>query len=676
MGTAPGAGLVLVVALVWAAGGAVASPVVVNTAEQFVSAIEQGASEIVIDGVVDFSAAHGGTLNALPMVVTGEVRITGREGAAVRALQSGFRLAEIGEGANLHISNLHVVDFATSDSGGALLSHGSRLHVQSVHFIGNQSGGDGGAIHVDGGQLALSDSVFINNQATGRGGAVSMLNARAGGALQRNRFHDNLAGAGCSVSVVTVQGPTVPRFERSIFQGDCAGALVDIDSYWDGPHLTHNTWLVRSGQAIRYAVPTARSSQQLRPFGNLILRTGSNDGMPLCVLPDDSGTNWQAVQTQGRNIVSDTSCRLDHPDDLTEPDPMVVLDDLESPWPRLDGPAANAVALPVSARQPPLSERCGFADAFGLGRPQDSAGDGSFACDLGAVEARRGADIGAPQSGAYFDPDRNGEGWLVEILEDGRAWLSWFTFAGIGDLPILREAQPFWMAGVGRVVGNSVVVESLYTYFGGRFGEQFDAEDVWLFDAMGGMSLVFPDCQADPADPGSVHFVSRQTGLGGARSWSHLRTRAVRLTQLVNCDGQPSGPHSGLSGSFYDPSRNGEGLIVQWLPDGRAFLVWYTFDHEQTHLWLVSADIQLDGQRLTATMMYPESPTYFGPEFDADALAFSPWGTVVLDYLDCDQIVLHYDSLLPGYGSGSHDYQRLTRLAGTSCPFEPEQKHP
>src|SRR5207253_2574340 len=31
------------------------------------------------------------------------------------------------------------------------------------------------------------------------------------------------------------------------------------------------------------------------------------------------------------------------------------------------------------------------------------------------------------------------------------------------------------------------------------------------------------------------------------------------------------------SGSFFAPSRSGEGIIVEWLPDGRAIAFWFTY---------------------------------------------------------------------------------------------------
>jgi hypothetical protein len=39
----------------------------------------------------------------------------------------------------------------------------------------------------------------------------------------------------------------------------------------------------------------------------------------------------------------------------------------------------------------------------------------------------------------------------------------------------------------------------------------------------------------------------------------------------------PYWPGPAVSGSWYDPARSGEGLIVQFLPNGKALVIWFTY---------------------------------------------------------------------------------------------------
>jgi hypothetical protein len=50
------------------------------------------------------------------------------------------------------------------------------------------------------------------------------------------------------------------------------------------------------------------------------------------------------------------------------------------------------------------------------------------------------------------------------------------------------------------------------------------------------------------------------------------------------------------------------------------------------------------------------------------AVALETWGTWTLTWTDCDTLVLDYDSGVEGYGSGTRNCTRLTKLLGSECP--------
>lgn len=322
-------------------------------------------------------------------------------------------------------------------------------------------------------------------------------------------------------------------------------------------------------------------------------------------------------------------------------------------------------ALPLETIGSETGEgRCGIADVTGLGRPQDGDGDGVAACDLGAVEARRGPDIGPAQTGAYFDPARPGEGYFVEILDDGRAWVTMFTYAAIGGFPASLDKMPTWFFGMGRVVGNSIVVPRLFQLTSVQIGTPPPGEA----PIRAGMSLVFQGCEAGTDAPGTAYFRGEGPPVTDVPSYTDLFTPAVRLASVVPCgDGEPS-PRAGLSGNFFDPDRNGEGIQVMWLPDGRVLVVWYLFHREDGPVWMISDGATVEGDTVTAPMLYPAEPTAFGPDFDAAEIQLGQAGTLTLEYGGCDDIALEFEADVTEFDSLARAYERLTRPAGTSCP--------
>ena len=57
-------------------------------------------------------------------------------------------------------------------------------------------------------------------------------------------------------------------------------------------------------------------------------------------------------------------------------------------------------------------------------------------------------------SGVWFNPERNGEGFVVEVNEDGRGIVYWFTYTPTGD----RQA---WMMGAGSFEGERLIIDPI-----------------------------------------------------------------------------------------------------------------------------------------------------------------------------------------------------------------------
>ncbi|KAA9131602.1 hypothetical protein F3N42_09815 [Marinihelvus fidelis] len=174
------------------------------------------------------------------------------------------------------------------------------------------------------------------------------------------------------------------------------------------------------------------------------------------------------------------------------------------------------------------------------------------------------------------------------------------------------------------------------------------------------MSMVFPDCGVT-GEGGSVAYTGApELGYEGVLS------RAQRLSRVVGCDFTPSAD-AGLSGSYFAPERNGEGVIVEWLDNGMVTAIFFTFDTEGDQFWVTGTGAP-NGRSVTMDVVYPGTSTRWGRGFDAGEIELPVWGTFTLSWSDCNNLSFSYDSSVPGYGSGSHQYTRISTLQGTSCP--------
>lgn len=124
-------------------------------------------------------------------------------------------------------------------------------------------------------------------------------------------------------------------------------------------------------------------------------------------------------------------------------------------------------------------------------------------------------------SGAWYDPERDGEGFVVEVLEDGRGLVYWFTYR-----PDDSRHQA-WMIGDGEFSGQTLQIDNLIRPTGGRWGDNFDAGAVDL-NHWGTLTLEFFDNGS-----GHVSWNSVDEGFG---SGDHPIKR-LSIPRLAECEG-------------------------------------------------------------------------------------------------------------------------------------------
>lgn len=590
------------------------------------------------------------------IIVPGWVTISGsgNRGTRLRAASTtpnNGSLFVVPSGSTLQIDNLQIDGFRSNGSGGAIRVQGGTTTVTNSTLSNNQAAAEGGAIFINSGTLTLSGNTISGNRATLVGGGVSAAAPTPRLFVSYNYFHDNSAGVfGCDINVDTQRVP----LPAGIFIGNqldgpgCDNVRVENP---DGNLL----WFSNTSnvEALVRVLDSTSSSTQL--LGNFWVFNNQvpqqNLAKTLCA---DFGSG--ALRSLGANIATDSSCFLNAATDLITQTPGLGARDA-------NGIIPTTAASPAIERGPASVQTlniegttvrtlpCGYRDIRGLGRPQDANLDGVFACDTGAYETQGGPNVGNALSASYYDTTRSGEGSFIESIGGGKAVVATFTYAPGGGLA--------WMTGVGNIVGNSVVVDELATTSGGVFGAAFNPANV-VRRPVGSASFVFPSCEGG-AQSGQWVFQGR-AGSG----YEDLIAKASRLSSPIPCSGNPS-PNVGKSGSFYSTARSGEGVFLQFLPNGSAVVIWYTYDPQGRQFWAFASDVTVNGNTVTANMVYPAQSTRFGSQFNASQVQFAPWGTVTMNYSGCNAMTFAYNSTVGGFGSGQYNYTRLTTLQGASC---------
>jgi hypothetical protein len=291
---------------------------------------------------------------------------------------------------------------------------------------------------------------------------------------------------------------------------------------------------------------------------------------------------------------------------------------------------------------------------FGAGIPADARA-GIYSAEIsyqGATRTRRFA-VGGPiygASGIWYDPAQSGQGFTTEVVEfDGKAWLAVVWFAHL-------DGAPRWMSGLGEIVDDQATV-AMQISDGGRFPPAFEPAQV-DFDDWGELRFRFDD-----DDSGRVEWSSDYPGFGdGAMPLS-------RLAGIVDIDRDDE--HSGIracaSGSWYDPAQSGHGVQLQVSDVGGQRLLlatWYVY-HEGQQFWLSGAG-PIDGKRAVVALDRARGGD-FPPGFDPADVTLERWGTATFELVDPTRMQMRWDSVQPGFGTGSLELSRLTELLTAPC---------
>jgi|GEM_PF-1001153 len=210
-----------------------------------------------------------------------------------------------------------------------------------------------------------------------------------------------------------------------------------------------------------------------------------------------------------------------------------------------------------------------------------------------------------------------------------------------------------WLVGLGTYSGNSIDFEHIYTTSGARFGADFNAAEVLITDS-GSAVVSFSECAAG-------EFIFDLAGFG---------SNQVDLVKTLEVPGNQCGVENkmlpnGISGSWFDPARSGEGYTVYVYQDAgveKAQITWYTYNQSGQQLTLQGIGNVVDQSIVVDTVYASEGAAFLSGES-----TLTQMGSLSMTWNECRVAEVSYDLTQSNLGTGNIQVQQLSNLANTDC---------
>ena len=159
-----------------------------------------------------------------------------------------------------------------------------------------------------------------------------------------------------------------------------------------------------------------------------------------------------------------------------------------------------------------------------------------------------------------------------------------------------------------------------------------------------------------------------------------LLSALALILSVVISSAQAAAPlanRGGVSGSWHNPARDGEGLVLAQIDGRRILAYWFTYDQSGQQRWLVGQGL-IEGRKVLVEDLWLTDGPGFGDGFDPDALQLTRFGSLLLNLTSCDVIEGHWqrsDNLDMDFGAaptGELHLTRLTELATLGCQDQAE----
>lgn len=252
--------------------------------------------------------------------------------------------------------------------------------------------------------------------------------------------------------------------------------------------------------------------------------------------------------------------------------------------------------------------------------------------------------VNSKVSGTWKPNGSENQTLSIEILTDGRAVM----FANLN-----HNGDNLWMLGVGTISENNIDFEHIYSTSGALFGSLFNSDDVVITDE-GQAMISFNQCDE------SVLTYDFPT----------IDSNEVNLSKDMEIYGNECGNNSktlpnGISGSWFDPNRSGEGFTVYLFDEDEtqmATVTWYTYDENGHQLW-ISGTGTITGNTINVAQMVQ----YTGANLFSGTTEQTIMGSLSLTWNDCHNAMVDYDFSTSNLGTGQLNLNQLTVLDNTQC---------
>jgi len=246
--------------------------------------------------------------------------------------------------------------------------------------------------------------------------------------------------------------------------------------------------------------------------------------------------------------------------------------------------------------------------------------------------------------GSYFDPTRDGEGCQLTLERDGVNFVMSCYF--------YDQGEQFWIIGAGVLVNGQIIFSDMVITSGADYGSEFDPNDV-VRAIWGSMVMTWANC-----NNAELELIPALAG------YEQLTLELTRIVPTTCGGGGPMGDALPWMGAFFDPARDGEGFHLAVEGDGSTFVMtWYTYlDGEQ--VWLIGSGTR-DGSRLVFEQMVITSGAKFGSEFNPADVVREIFGSITVDFSDCNNFKATVDTILPEFSDIVLD---VTKIIAGVCP--------
>jgi hypothetical protein len=297
----------------------------------------------------------------------------------------------------------------------------------------------------------------------------------------------------------------------------------------------------------------------------------------------------------------------------------------------------------------------GYEDSAGTDLNDTGGNDKTIPLAFRPAAASDPFTVEAGTSSIWVDPERHGEGFMLEILANQQALVYWFTYNDLGEQD--------WYYAVGEIRGNRVLFNELLQVENGHYGPGFDPAAVENI-VVGSASFTWTSCAQGVMD-------WRLDDAAEGASYRHGRMNLTRVTYVMGlgCDspqGPPVLPEVRLSGTWADPTRASEGYSLEVLNDGRVLVYWFSFGPQSERRWFYNVG-EIQGNKLVFDNLLTTHGPIFGDKNPLQSLVQTPWGKTELQ-LNCLTGTATYSSTEAGFAPGTMNLKRVTVLDGLDCP--------